>query len=98
MVNEKNKENSGESKMKTEKRKTKRNDELKRDLNRIKNIVSQSSRIKPNKSFHIKPKFTMIKDQIKNIENDNNKKDKNATEKNLKIEKEVMIKSVFFQE
>ena len=91
MINEKNKENSGENKMKiekSEKRKTKRNDEIKRDLNKLKNII-QNSKIKPNKSFHIKPKFTMTREQIKNIEIDNNKKDKNTTEKSLNIEKEI---------
>ena len=89
---EKDKENLTENRSKYEKRKTKKNDDLKKDINRLKYIISHSNRIKPNKSFYIKSKFTMLKDQNKNQESDNNEKDKNIMENNLNINKKISSK------
>ena len=86
------------------KKKRSKNEELKRSINsnKIKKmIIEQKSRIKVNKSFHIRPKFNMLKEHMKSkkqdYHNDNgsdsdDEKEKESIEKNININKEIQMK------
>ena len=100
---DKDKDEEESGMIKIGKKKRSKNEELKRNSNsnRTKMIIDQQLRIKTNKSFHIRPKFNMLKEHMKSkkqdYHNDNgsdsdDEKDKESIEKNININKEIQMK------
>ena len=90
----KNNEIEDENKIKNEKRKATKKEDIKKEIksSRLKNIIENYNKTKLNKSFHIRPKFNMLKENIKNKDIDNDSDNKENYEKNLNIEEEKLTK------